>query len=906
MPAASLSAAIDVDRLPTLPAIAMEAIRLMEGEESSFASIAELLTTDQVLASRILHYANSAAVGGRPVTTIAQAISRLGFNAVRSIVLSATIFESFAQRLPEEREKGVNFWMHSIGVATVAAALAEKLGFPDPDEAYLAGLLHDIGKLVFLLQYPEEFAAFHDELASQGHYSLHGTLPIELEKGYFGMSHMEAGKQVAAHWRFPDHLAAAIWMHHQPVMDTIPPEPANLGQLLRFADVICVTHNIGSSYFLAGPAPCHDHYHFALENLLRNHALAIRDIDELVAGAHTRLRELGQILGFWDDATYLRLVEAANLQLGGIGLSLDQENRQLQATNRMLEAASRLAKALHAGIDPAAATRIINEEAQKAFASKSSVCLLRHPRSGEFVGSLLHAGVVRECAVAEQLPEPDGPTSAIEREALDRLRQTMVDLSSGTQLGNGMVKLLGGCRFLATCFLAHPRSRWNQAPVLGELVVEIDPDTSADMAALQQRFGAFALTTAGLVERLLLEHHMERQADQLAAAARQIEEKQRQLFHSHRLATVGQLAAGAAHEINNPLTIISLNIQFLRTMLQREGINGESLERLDIVEGQVKRISKIIQDLLGFARPAEPKFTVCTMGEIIDRVLKVIGDRVSLKNITIETDMDDDLPRIKVDPLQIEQVLMNLLVNACHAMPDGGTITIACHQKGAVLETSVTDTGVGIDPKHLSRIFDPFFTTKKQGEGTGLGLAICNSIAEHNGGTLRVRSKLNEGSTFTLTLPVDRGERLRSLKESVKERQTEMAAPATRKKRRILIIDDEQLLNDMLRESLVANGYEADGALDGEEGISLLGEKTYDCVLLDIRMPRRDGLEVLQYMQEHFPTVKVIIITGLATKKEIADTVKMGAFACLKKPFQIEKILETIERALRSARGKQG
>jgi len=899
MSAASLSAAIDIDRLPTLPAIAMEAIRLMEGEESHFASVADLITNDQVLVSRVLHYANSAAVGGRPVTTVAQAISRLGFNAVRTIVLSASIVESFSSQLTDERERGVNFWLHSIGVATMAAALAERLGFPDPDEAYLGGLLHDIGKLVFLLQFPEEFTAFHEELAGQGLYSLHGTLPIELEKAHFGMSHMEAGKQVAAHWGFPAHLVDAIWMHHQPVMDTIPPEPACLGQLLRFADVVCVTHQIGSSYFLPGPSPCHDHYHFALENLLRNHTLTGREIDDLVAATHARLRELGQILGFWDDETYLRLVKAANLQLGGLGLSLDQENRHLQASNRMLEAATRLTKALHTGLEPEAAARIITEETQKAFACKSSVCLLRHPRSGEFVGAMLHAGMVRNCTSSPPPTDDDRPLPAVERRARERLHQDLEELASGIELDNGTVRLLGDCRFLATCFLAHPSSRWNEAPVLGELVVEIDPESETDLAALQQRFGAFALTTAGLVERLLLEHRLEAQAERLAAAARRLEEQQRQLFHSHRLATVGQLAAGAAHEINNPLTIISLNVQFLRSLLQQRGLNAEALERLGVVEGQVKRISKIIQDLLGYARPAEPKFTVCTIGEIVQRVLGVIGDRVSLERIEIETDVPEDLPRIKVDPLQIEQVLINLLVNACHAMPEGGTITIACRRRNGRVETSVTDTGVGIEPKNLSRIFDPFFTTKKQGEGTGLGLAICNTIAEHNGGSLRVRSKLHEGSTFILSLPVDKGERLRALKDSVTRAEERPRPETDRRNQRVLIIDDEKILNKMLRESLTARGYEADSALDGEEGIQRLRDKEYDCVLLDIRMPRRDGIEVLQYMREHFPKVKVIIITGLATKKEIADTVKMGAFACLKKPFQLDKIFATIERALR-------
>ncbi len=303
---------------------------------------------------------------------------------------------------------------------------------------------------------------------------------------------------------------------------------------------------------------------------------------------------------------------------------------------------------------------------------------------------------------------------------------------------------------------------------------------------------------------------------------------------------------------------------------------------------------------MGYARPAEPKFTTARIEDIVNRVLNVLGDRVSTKSIAITTEFADNLPEIKVDPLQIEQVLMNLLINACHAMPAGGHITINCRTRGNHVETNVSDTGTGIDPKDLQKIFDPFFTTKKEGEGTGLGLAICNSIVEHNGGALRVRSKPGQGSTFTLLLPVDKGQRLRALKGKVR-RRSRKEQPTTPQPR-ILLIDDEKLLNEMMQEALRSAGYQVDAAFDGEEGIQKLRSHPYDLILLDIRMPRKDGLEVLQFVRDEFPNIKVVIITGLANKKEIAETVKMGAFACLKKPFPIDKVLEIIRRALISGR----
>ena len=399
------------------------------------------------------------------------------------------------------------------------------------------------------------------------------------------------------------------------------------------------------------------------------------------------------------------------------------------------------------------------------------------------------------------------------------------------------------------------------------------------------------------MERLLLEANLIRQSEEIAMASRRMEENQRLLFHSHRLATVGRLAAGAAHEINNPLTIISLNTQILERLL-REHDNPTISERLKVISSQEERIAKIVQDLMSFARPTQPKFAQSTVTDIMRRVLAVLGDRVSMTKITVNNRLSDQLPPVMVDPMQIEQVFMNLLVNANHAMPQGGEITISARSANGMLEVDVADTGVGINEKNLNKIFDPFFTTKKEGEGTGLGLAVCNSIVEHNGGTMRVASKEGVGTTFTISLPKDKATRLRAMQEEIG--QGHPGNGQKRDKNRILVVDDEQAINEMLVESLQLDGYEADGVYDGEQAIQQLKEKTYQLAILDIRMPRKDGLEVLQFIKEQYPDIKVLIITALASKEEIKNTVKLGAYACLKKPFRLDTVLDTVRRGLQS------
>jgi CheY-like chemotaxis protein len=390
-----------------------------------------------------------------------------------------------------------------------------------------------------------------------------------------------------------------------------------------------------------------------------------------------------------------------------------------------------------------------------------------------------------------------------------------------------------------------------------------------------------------------------RQARKLTEISRKMEENQRQLFSSHRLATVGRLAAGAAHEINNPLTIISLNLQILKRLIKVLPDNETLTERLQIISQQETRISNIIQDLMGFAKPTEPRFCPSDIAEIVAKALNLAKSRGPIANIRIDNQLPKNLPQVMVDPQQLEQVFLNLFMNSCQAMPQGGTMTISCVSVDDFIEITVADTGTGIAKKDLNKIFDPFFTTKMEGEGTGLGLAVCHAIVEHNQGTLRAVSTKGQGATFIVRLPQDKSGRLRQMKNILKTKNKKDTAKDMPEKCSILVVDDERILNEILQEFLRSAGFAVAGAFDGVEGLEKLRHGKYHVVLLDIRMPRKDGLAVLEFIKKEYPEVQVIIITGLASLTEIKETVTKGAFACLKKPFMLDKVLETIERAVK-------
>jgi putative nucleotidyltransferase with HDIG domain len=899
-----LNPVVDVNKLPTLPAVALEAIRLMEGEDSNFSSVADLLRTDQVLASRILHYANSAYVGSRRrISSIPQAITLLGINAVRSIILSATIFDYFSEEFTLRRQSLLNFWLHSLGVGVTAEILARKLGFPAPEEAYLAGLLHDIGKLVCYTQSPEKFAKIWQEVEKQGSYGTNAMQPLEIEQQVLQTDHLQTGQLLAEQWGFPPSLTRAIWLHHQPIFDTILPEATELPKLIRFADVLCVTHNVGSSYMLPEHTYySHEHFHFALENLLRLHNLTRVDIEAMMNDVYARVKEVGDILGIWDEDLYHRLIRTANSSLGSLSMSLEKKNRQLSEINRVLDATCEMTRRLRPGVSLLEAAGIIAEAACKAFMVERSLCLIRDEGERQYTGQLLASGALQDLRIGITEGEKgEGVARAdIETEAIDLLARANLDPDSIGRSASGMINVMAGAKFLAAFFVSDNGSHLHAEPILGELVVDFADSheiSGAGFALLQRNFESLALAASSAIERLLLETDLTQQTREMAETTRKMEESQRQLFHSHRLATVGRLAAGAAHEINNPLTIISLNLQLMERLLDQQD-TAALKERLRVVAGQEERIAKIIHDLMSFARPTQPKFASSSVAGIVARVLSVLGDRISLTHTQIKNNLAAELPAVMVDPLQIEQVFMNLFINANQAMPKGGEITIEGAPAGNHLEIRVSDTGKGIEPKDLNKIFDPFFTTKKEGEGTGLGLAICHSIVEHNGGFLRVQSLVDRGTTFLVNLPLDRGSRLRAMKEGLEQETAERAVAAGPEKIPVLVADDERILNDMLQESLRGAGYAVDGVYDGLEAIRQLREKPYRLLILDIRMPNKDGLEVLEFVKNEYPDVQVVIITALASKEEIKETVRRGAYACLRKPFRFEKVLDTVSRAL--------
>ncbi len=262
----------------------------------------------------------------------------------------------------------------------------------------------------------------------------------------------------------------------------------------------------------------------------------------------------------------------------------------------------------------------------------------------------------------------------------------------------------------------------------------------------------FADQAALALEKAQLYRDSQRQLEKLLSVLDELGRTQAQLIHSEKLASLGVLAGGVAHEINNPLMVILGRTEL---MLMDGSTGDETTKNLETIRHETERIGHIVQNLLTFSRKSrQEKIESVDVNEVLDRTLTLSEHQLTVGNVKVHKQLDQELPSVDANAGQLQQVFMNLIINAYHAMPDGGQLTV---KTGTVPEDRVfieiADTGCGISPEDINRIFDPFFTTKEEGQGTGLGLAVSRNIIDNHGGEIGVHSKVGTGTTFRVVIP---------------------------------------------------------------------------------------------------------------------------------------------------------
>lgn len=394
----------------------------------------------------------------------------------------------------------------------------------------------------------------------------------------------------------------------------------------------------------------------------------------------------------------------------------------------------------------------------------------------------------------------------------------------------------------------------------------------------------------------------------IVVVTRDITEKKQfetQMRRAQRLESIGTLAGGIAHDLNNILTPIMLSLEILSVRFPDE----KTAEILSMLKSSVKRGSDMVRQVLGFARGTEGERTIIQVRHIIAEIAKIIKETFP-KNIILRKNIADDLPTILADPTQLHQVLMNLCVNARDAMPNGGIIDIKAEavtideqyarmqvdaKPGFYVAISVADQGTGIPPAVLERLFEPFFTTKEVGKGTGLGLPSVLSIVKGHEGFINVYSEVGKGSTFKVYIPAMLSEDNLPEKQVKKDEKQEMAGNG----QTILVIDDEAAILEITRQTLEANNYRVITATDGAEAVAIYAKRQSEIslVITDIEMPYMNGRAAIQAMQRINPNIKVIAVSGFTQNGNKLEKTVNTRF--LDKPYTSEKLLLAIHDMLK-------
>ena len=346
----------------------------------------------------------------------------------------------------------------------------------------------------------------------------------------------------------------------------------------------------------------------------------------------------------------------------------------------------------------------------------------------------------------------------------------------------------------------------------------------------------FVVSTAQLGETDSLSHQACPEALFVLNDITEEKEHQVRLHETARLAAIGELAAGVAHEINNPLTII----MGFSELLLGEDLPPQIHDEVTKIYENSRRAEKVVQNLLSFARKHDPEIQICDIVDIVKKVFEFKSVDFVLGNIQVSTQLPDKSLNTLADEHQIMQVLLNLLTNAEQAMlevSEGGSLKLSIGEVKGMIRISVSDSGPGISPEHLNRVFDPFFSTKGVGKGTGLGLSICYGIVTQHGGDMWVESTQGEGAIFYVELPLVAAD----VPRAVDYPQSGFYLPSVSSGKQILVVDDEQDIREMLAEILESDGHRVDIASDGREAWECLNRDTYDLVFLDMRMPGMNG-----------------------------------------------------------------
>lgn len=722
-----------IDSLPTLPVVVARVLELSApiaagaGEAGEVPEeLVRLIERDPSLTARVLSLANTSSPAR--ARTAAEAVAQLGCQAVRSVALTTRVL---VPPVPGDEAPldGAAFWEHCLAVASAAKMLARHVSAAlDGEEAFTAGLLHDLGKIALAWAVPKSYARAW-AAAGADNRSL-----ADHERSLLGVDHLVVGRRLAQRWNLPRAIELVLWLHHQPG-EAVPASvgEADLIRIVALADAIARRGRIGrSGNGAAGTS------REGLSRLLGLSEEAVRGVAEALpeeVARHARILGLHLAAGGGPGPDALA---DANEELG-------RQNEQLR---RRVEALETQAEAFGHFTAFAAAMRP-DEEVPDFLHQVAGVFLAAlDPRAdgppGPVVAYAFDSEETAVLAVRREAAGPAEPRRFLLAAAVSD-RQASAPASSGAEplagllidgeAWNDWVGESGGTHQQLSC-----AGQW-----LGGVLLPAGQANDV-CGALASVLG----TALGIVRQRCRADAL---SEELAGAIRRLGETQDALTDARTLAAVEDIATGAAHELNNPLSVVSGRAQLMRGKARSD----RQRRAWQTIADQAQRISDIVADLMEFARPAKPNPTEIDVAELLTGAGEAFSssDHPQARASRVDIEMGEGVPAIRADREQMHAAIVELITNAANAGASGARIRLtatADEIRPAVLLT-VEDDGPGMDEATVARACTPFFSAQTAGRRQGLGLPKARRYVENNGGRMWIDSRLGEGTTVTIRLP---------------------------------------------------------------------------------------------------------------------------------------------------------
>ncbi len=706
--------------LPSLPHILVKLIDLCDDEEAPVVDIGPLVAQDMAMSSRVLRLVNSAHLGlNRTFSDLGQAVVYLGAGTIKNLAVTASVQQVFSSIKNSKNFNIGHFWYRSLLSASIGRSVAQATKSVNAEEAYLAGLLHNIGHLVAFNAFPDQYTEIQEKLGT-------GEDECSEEEKILGVTHCELGAWLLRSWKISPFIADAALYHHQSA-DYIE-EGFPLVKITFLADIISETNGEG---LVA-------HYGLARKLL----GLSGEELQEITEGAKTEVFEIAEQL-----EVSIQVPNKNQTQRQETTKSAPEQKDTTEETELHLKANQLLIQQVENsslltsfcqnliqanGKDSilAAAEEVI----RVLFGSKTIFFLLYDSETDTLSGATSSENSNKDLIQGRTLPNSNRPSLAFRSLVSQRI------LTSGKNAG---------------------KEQKNLADIQLFNIVNAESIRYVPMLAKKEHIGVIVLgAQAGQSENITQQHkQMQLIADQTAIALHldDLQRKETQRVQTERMATASLAARKVVHEVNNPLGIISNYLKILELKVPNK---KEIQQELEILEEEIRRISTIIEQLNDFTTSSSSQAERLNVNELLEQMLRIL-DATLLKPARIQliTALDPSLAEITTDKDTLKQIVINLVKNAVEAMQDGGSITIRSapitdntRDKGVVID--IQDTGPGLPEKIKQNLFAPFMTTKSQGH-SGLGLSVVHKATQDLGGTIQCESTKEDGTRFSLSLPLN-------------------------------------------------------------------------------------------------------------------------------------------------------